>query len=219
MFKFIKNFSKNLKLEFPWRLKSKLHDYFHYTGNQIHTRTISECTNKNFGKSEIIERLSGKKLSELSQNEVMEWEKYVEKKISDINDIDRSFDNVIPSLFSQKYYRGMNRTPVEIQNLKVGDIYTDTGYSWFSPSKRYTREFSSFVGGGSNPKDCTIIETTIPFGEKISRDIRFSISDGVTGLNPFSSMNVVIPRNRKYKVLERNVINNKTYLKWEYLGI
>jgi len=213
MFKFLikaRNAFKHIKL--PFRLKSKLHDDFHCTGGQLFRREISELTTKGASKNEIIEKFSGKKISELSEQELKEYGEWIDRNISQINELDNSFNTVIPSLFRQKYYRGVFTSRAEIQTLKKGDIFTDYGYSWYTPKKSYAKDFSNGNNG-------IIIETIIPCGAKISRDINISFTDGIYGLNPLSSMNIVLPRNVKYQVLDRGIKNNRAYIKLKYLGI
>lgn len=206
-----KIFNAIRSIKIPWRFKSKYHDNFHCTGDQIYLRQISELSSKGASKNEIIENLSGKKLSEINPQELKEFEAWLDRRITQINQQDKSFDYVVPSLFPQKYYRGLFNYGSEMQTLKKGDIFTDHGYSWFTPKKSYAEDFS-------HTKDGIMIETVIPAGTKISRDINIS-SDFISGLNPFSSMNIVLPRNSRYKVIETGVKNNQNYLKLKFLGI
>lgn len=209
----IKFFNAIRNIKIPWRFKSKYHDNFHCTGDQIYVRKISELQAKGASKNEIIEKLSGKKLSEINPQELKEFEAWVDRRITQINQQDKSFDHVIPSLFSQKYYRGVLEADSGMQTLKKGDIFTDHGYSWFTPEKSYAKVFSQ-------SKDGIMIETVFPAGTKMSRDINISFEDiSISGLNPFSSMNIVVPRNSRYKVLESGVKNNQNYLKLKFLGI
>lgn len=202
------NVIKSIKI--PWRLKSKLHDNFHCTGDQLYNRKISELCLKGANRVEIIENLFGKPISEISTKDLKALEVFFDKRIATLNQQDRAFDYVIPSLFSQKYYRGVFESNTGLKSLKKGDIYTDCGYSWFTPQKSYAEDFSECGG--------VLIETVIPAGTKISRDIFFD-GLGVTGLNPFSSMNIVVQRNTRYKVLENTLKNNKTYIRLKRLGI
>lgn len=213
MFKSLAEFRNAIKeFKIPWRFKSKLHDDFHCTGNQCYHRIISELSAKGANKTEIIERLSGKKISEIPAEEIKTWQSWLDGKVSQINQKDKSFERVIPSLFPQKYYRGVHTSDAQIQNLKPGDIYTDYGYSWFTPKKSYAKDFS-------RGEDGAIIETVIPAGAKISRDIEASLECGITGINPLSSMNVVTPRNIRYEVIKKEMKDNRIYVKLKYLGI
>lgn len=203
----------------PIHLKSKMHDGFHSTLGQIYNRDITQFTNKGMSKFEIIEKVSGQKISELSKEDLEIYTKWLEGRELELSQIDESFKGVLPSLFPQRYYRGITGTPEEIQNLKKGDIFTDSGYSWYTPKKSYAEDFSQYINGSANPENCTVIQTVIPAFEKISRDIELSLEEGISGINPFSSMNIVTQRNVRYEVLDKQIKNNKTYLKLKYLGV
>ena len=209
MFKSLIKFCSNIKI--PWRVKNKFHDNFHCTSDQIYSRKISKLITEGADKNKIIENISGKKLSEIDSKELKELDGWIDSKIAQINQQDKAFDNVIPALFPQKYYRGVFKGDSELQNLKKGDIITDHGYSWLTPSKSYAKDFSHGDNG-------VLIETTVPAGTKISRDICVD-SDGISGLNPFTSMNIVLQRNTRYEVLEKGIKNNQNYIKLKYLGI
>lgn len=212
MFKKLTEFCSKIKnFKIPYLFKSPLHDNFHCTGDQIYIRIISELMAKGAKKNEIIERLSGQKISEFSEHDINAYEVWIDKMISRINQQDEAFCRVIPSLFPQKYYRGVFESS-EITTLKKGDVYTDYGYSWFTPQKSYAEDFS-------RGKDGVIVETVIPFGAKISRDVEVSLFDGCTGLNPFTSMNVVVPRNTRYEVLKTFVKDGKMHVRVKYLGV
>lgn len=213
MFKSLTKFCNAVKeFKIPWRFKSKFHDNFHCTGDQCYHRIISELSKKGASKNEIIERVSGKKISEIPAQELQQWQSWLDKNVSQINQKDKSFERVIPSLFPQKYYRGIHNSDTQIQNLKQGDIYTDYGYSWFTPKKGCAKDFSQGNNG-------TIIETVIPAGAKISRDITATLEDGISGINPLTSMNIVTPRNIRYEVMKKEMKDNRMFVKLKYLGI
>lgn len=208
----IKVFNAIKHIKIPFRLKSKLHDDFHCTLAQVYKRKLSKLIAQGKNKNEIIENFSGKKISELSEQELKNYGEWVDANILQMNQLDKSFDSVFPSLFSQRYYRRVFDSSSGMCNLQKGDIYTDYGYSWYAPKKSYANDFLDDNSG-------VIIETIIPRGAKISRDINISFPDGIHGLNPFSSMNVVVQRNINYEVLDRTIKDDKTYLKFKYLGI
>ena len=106
-----------------------------------------------------------------------------------------------------------------ILNAKEGDIIVpDVGYVWGSPQKEYAEAYASYLDGSST-QNCILMKIKTPIGTRLSRDINIGFEYfEISSLNPYSNMNVVFKRGVSYKVLKKEVVDNKTYITVEYLG-
>ena len=213
-------------ISIPFRLKSKMHDEFHITGNQIYYRKFSEYEAEGLSKEDMLHKFFN--VEKLSQEEIQQCYTWLDNIAETRAKIDKSFDTVIPSLTPETYYRGIIDSPNSqviqiIQNAKVGDIITpNEGYAWYTPKESYAKDYSSNLEGQSSPESCIVMEIHTPAGAKLSRDISINLSDGnilgIQGMNPYGSMNVVTQRGIQYEVLGKEVKDGRTYIKLKYLG-
>ena len=214
------------EISIPFRLKSKMHDEFHITGNQIYIRKFSEYKAQGLTREQMLQKFFD--VEKLSPEEIEQCYKWIDNIAETIDKIDKSFENVIPSLTPETYYRGIvedadSRVIQIIQNAKAGDIITpDLGYSWLTPKESYARNYADYVDGKPSPENCVVMVIQTPAGAKFSRDISIDFSDGnilgISGMNPYSSMNVVTQRAVQYEVLGKEIKDGRTYITLKYLG-
>lgn len=217
--------SNNHSFAIPYRIKSKHQDDFHCTGNQIRIRKYIEYKQNGLSVDDIAKKWYGDAYKNLTKDDLAEFGKYLDRLEQKIKDIDASFEQVIPALIPMTYYRGMileqgSRELEEFINAKVGDtIQPDLGYSWASPKKSYADNYAEYCDGSSSKENCVVMKIKTPAGSKLSRDVDIDLSEfEFHGLNPYSSMNVVFKRGVSYKVLKKEVIDNKIYVTVKYLG-
>ena len=218
---------KNFKI--PYRLKSKLHDDFHVTGDMVMLRSYCNAVADGLTREQIFDKFFDR--SRLSADEIPQAYEWIDNLAKRINDIDDSFKRVIPALTPETYYRGIkddadSRVMQIIQNAQVGDIIVpDAGYSWYTPKASYAEGFASSIAQDNSkiasPDRCVVMKIKTPAGARFSRDITVGFDDGIpeiSGINPYSSMNVVTQRAIQYKVLDKEVKNGRTYITLQYLG-
>ena len=217
--------SNNHSFAIPYRVKSKYQDDFHCTGNQIYIRKYIEYKQSGLSIDDMAKKWYGDAYNNLTKDDLVEFGKYLDRLEQKIKDIDASFEQVIPALIPMTYYRGMilkqgSRELEEFINAKVGDtIQPDLGYSWASPKKNYADDYAEYCDGSSSKENCVVMKIKTPAGSKLSRDVDIDLSEfEFHGLNPYSSMNVVFKRGVSYKVLKKEVIDNKIYVTVKYLG-
>ena len=217
--------SNNHSFAIPYRVKSKYQDDFHCTSNQIYIRKYIEYKQSGLSIDDMAKKWYGDAYNNLTKDDLVEFGKYLDRLEQKIKDIDASFEQVIPALIPMTYYRGMilkqgSRELEEFINAKVGDtIQPDLGYSWASPKKSYADDYAEYCDGSSSKENCVVMKIKTPAGSKLSRDVDIDLSEfEFHGLNPYSSMNVVFKRGVSYKVLKKEVIDNKIYVTVKYLG-
>ena len=210
-------------IKIPFRLKSKYQDIFHITGEALNLRRISEYEADGLSREDMIRKMyHTEKFSQEDWNAAYKW---LDNLFETREKIDKSFDRIIPALTPMTYYRGMildsefdSRAKNIIQNAKPGDvIIPDQGFAWASPQKKDAEGFSRYTNGNSDPETCIVMEIVTHAGDTLSRDINLDYIED--SYNPYTNMNVVFRRAAKYRVISKEVKNNKTYIKLEYIGV
>ena len=204
--------TKNKSGKIPFRLTSKYQDDFHSTMFQVHARTYLDFKNKGLSPDEIVKVWAGENSSEA---QIKEFSSFVKRLQEKIDKLDASFEEVIPSVKDNIYYRGIfdpnsNKAIDVVRNAKVGDIIQpDDGYPFLSTDYLEAQTFAKSIEGNKSPESSVLMKVKVPKGVKVSRD-----------LNPKLSLfetNVVLPRGIRYKVLENKIQNNQNYIVLEYL--
>lgn len=203
------------KSSIPLRLQSKLQNTFHITGTQVSVRSFLELKEQGLTNEEIAKKWYESSYQDGKAIEVKkEHIETVEKTEQLIKDLDTAFSRVIPSIVPKTYYRGIvedkaSRVGNIINSAKSGDIIQpDLGYPFLASKESYAEGYASYLGGKSDPETCIVMKIKAPVGTPISRDISFAPLEG----------NVVLARGAKFKVLEKEIKNNKTYITLEYLS-
>ena len=218
-----KTVERKSNIHIPFRLKSKLHDRFHETLNAVYYRKISEFQEAGLSHDEMIrEFFDTDKFLENNWKEAKKWLTDMEKRMEEL---DKSFDFVIPALGPETYYRGIceksdTRTLQVIKNANIGDIIVpDCGYAWGTPQLSYAKDYAQISGRKANPDNSVIMEIKTSAGTTLSRDIYFNLLDGLVAINPYYNVNVVFRRNAQYKVLKKEIKDNITYITLKYMGV
>ncbi len=201
----------------PFRLESKFQDEFHLTGQQIRIRHYLEFKEKGLSDEEIATKMFAPRdnREETAEEKQVKID-YIKKLGAKIKETDESFKKTIPSLFPKTYYRGIvesddNRAIKIINESQIGDIIKpDLGYPFLASKMSYAESYSRYVNGQSSPKNCIVMIIKTPSGTPISRDISFNSILG--------DKNVVLARGANYKVLNKEIKNNRTYITLEYLS-
>ena len=207
---------KSEKLSVPYLLQSPLQDEFHVTSTQIRMRNYLEYKEQGLSDDEITELMFSKTFEGAKEEEMKQVLDYVSSLHKRIDDIDASFKKVIPSLFPKTYYRGVvdsssNRALDVIKEAKVGDVIKpDVGYPFMASRLDYAEGYSQYTDGSSDPETCAVMIIKTPAGTPISRDISFNILSG--------DANAVLARGANFKVLDKQIKNNKTYITLQYLN-
>ena len=200
----------------PFRLQSKMQDEFHATSSQIRMRNYLELKTQGLNDEEITAKMFPQSCVSENIEEKQAVVDYVKKLHKKIDDIDASFKNVVPSLFPKTYYRGIvdsssNRALKTINKAEIGDIIKpDLGYPFMASKLEYAEGYSQYTDGSSNPETCAVMIIKTPAGTPISRDISFNTI--------FGDKNAVLARGANFKVLDKQIKNNKTYITLQYLN-
>lgn len=207
---------KSEKAGIPFKLQSKMQDEFHATSSQIYMRKYLDLKSQGFSDEEIARKMFPSSFERGKEDEIKEVVNYVSVIHKRIDDIDASFKEVVPSLFPKTYYRGIvdsssNRALKTINEAEIGDIIKpDLGYPFMASKKEYAEGYSQYTDGSSNPETCAVMIIKTPAGTPISRDISFNLFSG--------DSNAVLARGANFKVLDKQIKNNKTYITLQYLN-
>lgn len=172
--------------------------------NPIATNSHLEGAFSSTGDSLLI-----RKISKLEQEGNFDKIKSISSKLYErMLKMDEEFKKLPPVIFAQKYYRGImgeNNEGVKIlQKANQGDIVMpDRGYAFITKSKDVADSYARYLdnsAGGEN----VFMEIKIPRGAKISR-------------NPFHLREAVMPRNAKFKVLDKQEQEGLTKVILKYI--
>ncbi len=204
---------KNNSGKIPFRLRSKYQDDFHSSALNLYMRKYLDLKNQGLTGEEFLQAFVGdKKLSEKEKAEVKITIDVIGKNIEKL---DSSFEEIIPSLKSATYYRGIfnpeQKKVIDIvKNAKVGDIIQpDFGYSFLSPNRKEAELYSRSTRGFCSPDTSVLMKVNVPKGVPIARDLGFKTT--------LFGNNIVLPRGVRYRVLDNKIENNKNYITLEYL--
>lgn len=204
------------KTGIPFRLQSKMQDEFHATSSQIRMRSYLDFKSQGLTDEEIARKMFPSTFEKGKEDEIKEVIDYISVIHKRIDDIDASFKNVVPSLLPKTYYRGIvdsssNRALKTINEAEIGDIIKpDLGYPFMASKLEYAEGYSQYTDGSSNPETCAVMIIKTPAGTPISRDISFNTI--------FGDKNAVLARGANFKVLDKQIKNNKTYITLQYLN-
>ena len=204
---------KNNSGKIPFRLSSKYQDDFHATSLQLYMRKYLDLKNQGLADEEFLQAFVGNK--ELSEKEKAEVKITIGLIGKNIEKLDASFEDIIPSMKAATYYRGIfnpsdNKVIDIVKNAKVGDIIQpDSGYPFLSPDYKEAEVFSKSITGFSSPDTSVLMKINVPKGVPIARDLGFKTT--------LFGNNIVLPRGVKYRVLDNKIENNKNYITLEYL--
>ena len=204
---------KNNSGKIPFRLSSKYQDDFHATSLQLYMRKYLDLKNQGLADEEFLQAFVGNK--ELSEKEKAEVKITIGVIGKNIEKLDASFEDIIPSMKAATYYRGIfnpsdNKVIDIVKNAKVGDIIQpDSGYPFLSPDYKEAEVFSKSITGFSSPDTSVLMKINVPKGVPIARDMQFKAT--------LFGHNIVLPRGVKYRVLDNKIENNKNYITLEYL--
>ncbi len=204
------------KVTVPFHLQSKFQDEFHSTSTQIRMRAYLDYKEQGLTDEEITAKMFPQSYVSDNPEEKQAVIDYVGKLHKTIDDIDASFKKVMPSLLPKTYYRGVvdsssNRALKTINEAKVGDVIKpDLGYPFMASKLEYAESYSQFTDGSSNPENCAVMIIKTPAGTPISRDISFNLFT--------TDSNAVLARGANFKVLDKEIKNNKTYITLQYLN-
>ena len=204
------------KTGIPFRLQSKMQDEFHATSSQIRMRSYLNFKSQGLTDEEIARKMFPSTFEKGKEDEIKEVIDYISVIHKRIDDIDASFKNLVPSLLPKTYYRGIvdsssNRALKTINEAEIGDIIKpDLGYPFMASKLEYAEGYSQYTDGSSNPETCAVMIIKTPAGTPISRDISFNTI--------FGDKNAVLARGANFKVLDKQIKNNKTYITLQYLN-
>lgn len=204
---------KNNSGKIPFRLSSKYQDDFHATSLQLYMRKYLDLKNQRLADEEFLQAFVGNK--ELSEKEKAEVKITIGVIGKNIEKLDASFEDIIPSMKAATYYRGIfnpsdNKVIDIVKNAKVGDIIQpDSGYPFLSPDYKEAEVFSKSITGFSSPDTSVLMKINVPKGVPIARDLGFKTT--------LFGHNIVLPRGVRYRVLDNKIENNKNYITLEYL--
>lgn len=208
----VKNKNKSGKI--PFKLFTKYQEELH--NSMLHTYIRKYLSLKNEGKSEdeIVAAFTGKE--NLTEEQKLETLQALKKIQMQIDKIDSSFEELVPTLKKAKYYGGIYSSNGDkridvIKNAKAGDvIQPDDGYTSLHVDGLVAElEDARSIDDHYSPDTSVVMQVVLPRGVHISRDLK--------NKPDLFETEILLPRGARYKVLENKVQLDKNYIKLEYI--